>query len=189
MKRSAILILTAAALASLGSCTTTGGDSFVVITRVVQATGAAIVAGSPVQPCTVDSSAPEVLAPAFDPAIGLDIFFAVENRAPTVVTTPRLESNDFLVDQAILSYEVVGGGGTAPADSSAAAQGFVLAGNKSAAFVVQAVAAGKVTAGQTLRVHIYLQGKLLDGTTVRTNNYEFIAAAVTGAGDGSCVRH
>lgn len=170
----------------LASCTTKNQSSYIVI--------ASVLGGTPSTPATV----PPTCTPGT-----VETDFLLVNAAETqghasvrVLNTlaqngnpgtNRLNSNDFIVHQAVISYEVIG---QAPLPQQIVpADGVVPAGGSKSVgvFFFPPGAKPPATAGQTIRVTFHIEGHLIDGSSARTNEYEylFVTCAAPGCA-GSC---
>ena len=171
----AIPALSAALLVS--SCTTHGGNTFVVAARVIAAVGTQDPITKAITACKYDPGSKETVFPPFDTASALALGVVLNNRLPSTSTPTRPESNDFTAEKFVINYESTGTGTVSIAEQTLPAQGSVPAGATGVAVgVVMPVTVATTLAGQpSVRVHLYVIGRLLDGTTVKSSDYEFIA--------------
>ena len=173
--------------ALLGSCGSThGGNTFVVATKVIQPSGTIDATTKLVTNCIVSADSPEVLFPTFNGTDSLALGIALENRLQAIATT-RPESNDFVAEVVVVNYESTDGNSIAVPEQRLPVQGFVAAGNKGAVYgtLIPAVLGSGALKGKTVRVHLYVVGRLNDGSTVKSSDYEFIA--VSGPVTTACV--
>src|SRR5437762_11779811 len=170
MRRFAILSIAvlAAAVFTAAACTTKGENSALVTTKVVTGTasgGAADAgAGTPIQ-CKLDAAATELTFIPLGPDNFGQIGVGVDNRLsdPSSLNTIfRTNSADFLANHVVVSYEVIGGGGSITANATPPASGVVPAGNIATVGVVlfpsrfSAASAG-VAAGSFIRATLHVE--------------------------------
>jgi hypothetical protein len=163
----------------LAGCTTRNQNGFLEILRVTPGTFAAATATTPAS-CTLSATGAEVDFLTIDLSkrfgqLGVVVQNALVSNAQPAIN--RLNTNDFIAEQAVLSYEIIGGG-TAPPMTIAPAQGVAPAGATSTVatffFPQTANLAAAIPAGKTVRVTFHIEGKLTDGSSVRTNEYEYV---------------
>jgi hypothetical protein len=184
----AITLLTCAVLAlALSSCTTKGERSDMVLTAVVLAKFTQDPAPAPAGQGTCACPAPGALETGdvafstyFSPCVQL------ENRLPNNGDgKTRLNTNDLIIENLQVYYESTTSTPLTVPPQTIATTGFVPAGGKLTlgAFLVPATVA--LPTGP-VRVHFYLDGRLLDGSKVRTSEYEYIAIKFPGVPSDSC---
>ena len=172
----------------LGSCTTHGGNTFVVTTKIVQPTGTLDAVTKVVTNCVIDPGSPELNFPAFNTTVPLQLGIVLQNRLIAGSTPTRPQSNDFVAEKVVINYESTNTGTPGVPEQNLPAQGFVPAGGSaaiSAVLIPAGAIATALTALPSVRVHLYVVGRLGDGSTVKTSDYEFIA--VPGAATTGCV--
>ena len=193
MNANRFLVMLAAAGALLVSCTTNGQDSDLQILSLVPPTSAgAADAGNAELSCNFLTTTVGYPVQQFNVTRPFSVGIVIENHLANNAnaTLGRLNTNDFNVTQIVVTYESTDGTvlnepqqinpaeGLVPASSAAAVGGVVIPGT-----VVADLAS--VT---SVRLHIHVEGKLLDGTTVKTNEYLATAIPTTNDEDSSsCV--
>jgi hypothetical protein len=197
MRRFAILFVATAAAAvfTASACTTKGENSALVTTRVVSgvASGPADAGPGPAS-CKLDATGTSELAFI---SLGPDNFgtvgVGISNRiVDATQQNPLLRTNssDFYANHAVVTYEVIGTGGTITANGTPPASGLVPQGGTGTVGVVlfpsrfSAAGAG-IAAGTFIRATIRIEGKLLDGSTVKSSDREFLFQACGSAGCGN----
>jgi hypothetical protein len=173
MKLTTLVI--AAALAA--GCTVHDQErSFLVGTKLIQET-----AGTGTTGCVYDATTAENVFGAFDPAFGYVHAVVVENRMTdnSGLGPGRINTNDFQVQGATISTEVLIGPAQSIATQTVPANGLIPVGTAAPVAVVVAQP-GAIASGSTVRFNIQVFGHLHDGSSVRTNRYEYAAFAQTG---------
>ncbi|MFL5291400.1 MAG: hypothetical protein ACJ79U_07770 [Myxococcales bacterium] len=170
-----LIVTTTIAAALLAGCTTHGEDSFLVATKLVQAT-AGDVAGT----CIYDAATLENAFGRFDPAAGYVHAVVVENRLQdnTDLNVGRFNTNEFQVEGATVKTEVLVGPAQSIPDQTVPANGLILVAG-SLPIAIQLAQPGAIQAGSEVRFHIQVFGRLLDGSKVSTSTYQYTAAADT----------
>ena len=182
------LTLICAALLS-AACTTKNENGFLVITKIVAPVAAAGVGGG----CTLSASTDEPVFATVNPSVpptstkGFRLGAVVENRLTPNgnVTLGRLNNFDFVVEQAVVDYEAAGTVAVSIPQQIVPANGLVKA-NGSSPVGIDLFAPGTTGVpgpGTSIRVVFHFEGKLLDGSTVKTSEYEYI---VTTCGTAAC---
>jgi hypothetical protein len=180
----ALHLAVSALLISSAACTTNGGNTFLVATKVVMATGTIDPVTKLCVGATLSASSPEVL-PSFKP--GTELFglgIVVDNRLPTTVTSVnRLQSNDWVADTAVISYESTGSGAVNVPERTYSWQGYVPASASAVTTgrLISSTDSTLLAAATSIRIRMHLTGKLNDGSTAQTSDYEFLVLQ----GDGS----
>jgi hypothetical protein len=170
MKLTTIAI--AAALAA--GCTVPNGErSSLVATKVIRATGTT--------ECTYAPGTDELVFGTFDPAAGYVHAVVVINRLPdnSGIAPGRLNTNDFQVEGATITTDVLVGRAQSIAKQTVPANGFIPSGGSPLPVGLQLAQPGAILPGSDVRFHIQIFGTLVDGTTVKTNTYEYAAHAIT----------
>src|SRR5437870_13466846 len=138
MRRFAILSIAvlAAAVFTAAACTTKGENSALVTTKVVTGTasggGAADAGTGAAIVCKLDATGSELTFIPLGPDNFGQIGVGIDNRLtdPSSLNTIfRTNSADFLANHVVVSYEVIGGGGSSTANATPPASGVVPAGN------------------------------------------------------------
>jgi hypothetical protein len=185
MTRALHLVVPALLLLS-AACTTNGGNTFLVATKVIYATGTAGPGGTCLN-ATLTPSTGEALFPTYATSTpsAMLLGLVVDNRlSSTVASDNRKQSNDWTAEKGIVSYEGVGSGAINLPERSLPVQGYVPAGTIGAVLttIISKEDVALLQATQpTFRVKVHLTGKLNDGSTVQTSDYEFIATPGSGA--------
>jgi hypothetical protein len=182
-----ITLVIAAALTS-GCVVHNDERSFLVGTRIVAAVANpdATIGG-----CAYDPDTAESVFGAFDPAFGYVHAVVVENRLPdnSGLGPGRINTNDFQVEGATVTTEVLIGPAQSIGTQTVPANGFIpIAGSLPVAVVL--AQPGAIAAGSTVRFNIQVFGHFLDGSSAKSNRYEYAASAVPGfvqAGAPTCV--
>ncbi len=177
---------------ALAGCTTKNQSSYLEILRVVPGTFTAATPPATGGTCAVSTSGQEVdfLNIDLTKRFGQIAVIVINNLASNASAgINRLNTNDFIAERAVVSYEIIGGG-TAPAPVISAAQGVAPTGTTSALatflFPQGAKLGAAIPAGQTVRVTFHIEGKLVDGSSVRTNEYPYIFLTCASAGAVDC---
>ncbi len=175
----------------LAGCSTKNQSSYLEILRVTPGTFTAGTATTPAT-CVLAPGNPETTFLSIDLSkrFGL-IGVIVANNLPANASpaTGHLTTNDFIAGQAVVSYEIIGGG-TAPTQQISPAQGVAVVGSTSAIstflFPQGANLALTIPAEKYVRVTFHLEGKLTDGSSVRTNEYEYVFRTCASSGATDC---
>ncbi|MFL5362486.1 MAG: hypothetical protein ACJ78U_16110 [Myxococcales bacterium] len=168
-----LIVTTTIAAALLAGCTTHGEDSFLVATKLVQATQ-----GDVEGTCIYDAATLENAFGRFDPAAGYVHAVVVENRLQdnTDLNVGRFNTNEFQVEGATVKTEVLVGPAQSIPDQTVPANGLILVAG-SLPIAIQLAQPGAIQAGSEVRFHIQVFGRLLDGSKVSTSTYQYSAAA------------
>ena len=186
------------AIALLGllafACTTNGGRSDLVITKVVEATGGGT------GPCIFSSSTDELALSTIDPAANVGEVAAVvkNNLLDPSAINPDLYTNSaqFQPHQVVVSYEALprAPGAAAPyviPQQIIAAGGVVVpqggTGTVAAALFLPGVLPAGFAAGDIIRTSFHVEGKLADGRTVSTSQREYLFRICTGCATNVCL--
>ena len=171
------LVIPALSAALLASCTTHGGNTFLLATKVIAATGTLDPLTKLITGCKLDPGAKELAFPAFDTTNALALGIVLENRLAATATVTKPESNDFVAEKFVVNYESTGTGSVSISEQSLPAQGYVTAGGIGVAvgLLMPVSVETALTGLSSVRIHVYVVGKLSDGTTVKSSDYEFIA--------------
>jgi hypothetical protein len=171
------------------SCMTQGQRSSIVITAVATPTFTPAAGTAPAS-CQCPTASSTLSESEFLPVggSGLAPCLAVDNRLPKNDSLPiRLNTNDFQIAELHISYENVGG---TPAPLPAgeivvAVNGLVPAQSKATvpAVLVPASIGALIPPRSAVRVRAYFKGKLLDHSTIKSSEYEYI---VIGCSTGTC---
>ncbi|MFL5440328.1 MAG: hypothetical protein ACJ79W_14310 [Myxococcales bacterium] len=170
-----LILTTTIAAALLAGCSTHGEDSFLVATKLVQATQ-----GDVEGTCIYDAATLENAFGRFDPAAGYVHAVVVENRLQdnTDLNVGRFNTNEFQVEGATVKTEVLVGPAQSIPDQTVPANGLILVAG-SLPIAIQLAQPGAIQAGSEVRFHIQVFGRLLDGSKVSTSTYQYTAAADT----------
>jgi hypothetical protein len=179
-----LILTTTIAAALLAGCSTNGEESLLVATKLIQANAstAATAAG-----CAYTTDTNENVFGVFDPAVGYQHALVVENRLQdnTNLTLGRFNSNEFQVEGATVKTDVLVGPAQSIPEQTVPANGLIQVG-QSAPVAIQLAQPGAIQAGSEVRFHIQVFGRLLDGSKVKTNTYEYAAAADTITAGNPC---
>ena len=177
------------------ACTTKGENSALVITKVLTSKGTTT-AGVTTCP-TIAAGDTELSFINIGPDNFGQVGLVVDNRIVDPSTQNallRTNSADFLPHQVVASYEVLGTG-TVNAPATVAAAGDVPP-KTAGPVIVPALfpstfgaAAGGIAAGTFIRVTLHIEGKLADGSTVKTSEREYLfrACGATGCAANPCL--
>ena len=177
----------------LAGCTTKDQSSYLEILRVIPGTFAAPVPPATQGTCSISPTDKEVdfLNIDLTKRFGLVGVVVSNNLTSNAVTgINRLNTNNFIAKQAVISYEVIGGG-SGPGQVISPAQGLAPSGATSALttflFPQGANVSATIPAGKSVRVSFRIEGKLEDGSSARTNQFDYVfqTCAPTGAADCS----
>lgn len=166
-------------------CSTRNQSSYLEIQRVVPGAYTAATATTPAS-CVVTASGQEVAFLNIDLTkrygqVGVVVSSALAQNSNT--GTGRLNSNDFIAEKTVLNYEVIGGG-SSPGQVIAPAQGLVPTGGLASVVTFLFPQGGNfgasIPAGKSVRVIFHIEGKLTDGSSARTNEYEYVFVTCTG---------
>jgi len=165
------------------SCKVQNERSDLVINKVVPAT-ASVSGTAPAQNliCVFDISAAEYTPGLpYNPAESAGVVGAViQNRMPdNSIVNPdfRLDTNTFLPHQAVINYEVIpAAAGAAPAQNVVPVGGNTVpsAGTGVVGVEMFRGLALALPSGAFVRTTFHLEGKLLDGTTIKTADREYL---------------
>jgi hypothetical protein len=184
---------------ALSSCTTNSKSSALVVTSVIMGTPVltTLPDGSSSSSCSFAPGAQETEFPVF--AVnnasnnGGSAGFVVQNRLVVSANTNvvlNANSTTFSPHQAVVDYEIIGGG-TSIAEQIIPVSGGSVASGGSAVVIIPlflptaALAAAKAlpAVGGVMRATVRIEGKLDDGSTVTTSEHEFVFAVKLGATD------
>jgi len=192
MKATRTVVLSALLAAA---CTTKGENAALVITKVLTSKGTTT--GGVVTCPTIAAGDTEQSFINIGPDNFGQVGLVVDNRIvdpSTQNTVLRTNSADFLPHQVVASYEVLGTG-TVNAPATVAAAGDVPA-KTAGPVIVPALfpstfgaAAGGIAAGTFIRATLHIEGKLSDGSTVKTSEREYLfrTCGATGCAANPCL--
>ena len=184
MPRALRVISFPAMLLAAFACTTNGGNTFLVSTKIVLPTGLDPATGVCAAP-TFSASVPETAFAVFGTDVPLKMGLVLENRLVAANVSAHLQSNDFSASSLVISYQTTGAATINVPERTVAAQGYVPAAGTAAAIADVVSVADATTlktqlgAEQYVRVNIHAVGKLNDGHTVQSSDYSFIVRAGT----------
>ena len=178
-------------LALLAGCKARNQRSDVLITAIIPpkasstGSGAAAVLG-----CEFDTASPE-FTPflPYNPAENRGMIAAVvqNNLTDTSSLNPDLRTNTtiFMPHQAVVDYELIPGGG-APAEQVIPTSGVTVASGQKSAVGIEIFRGVAITPapGTYIRVTLHLEGKLADGSLVRSSEREYLFQYCTTPGCG-----
>jgi hypothetical protein len=180
----AMTFLTCAGLA-LSSCTVKGGRGDFVVSAVAMAKytpPAPPVLGSCACPTPPATETDNILYSTF-----LSPCIQVENRlANNGDGKIRLNTNDLIIDQIQISYESTTSVPLNAPPQTIGVAGFVPAAGKVTLGATLVPTTLVLPTGQAVRIRFYFDGHLLDGTKVKTAEYEYIAIHSPGAAGDNC---
>ncbi|TMA22224.1 MAG: hypothetical protein E6J88_14600 [Deltaproteobacteria bacterium] len=183
--RIAILLALAAA-----GCKIKGNPSL-LITKVISGTLTAATTSAPAL-CTFDPGSTEIDFLPYNPVENTGNVGAVVSNTilPTTAVNPTLRTDaaTFLPHQAVVDYEVIGGGASI-GEKIVPAAGAEVPSGTSAPVLMHLLPAGTLpaglAAGTIIRTTFHVEGKLVDGSTVHTSEREFLFEICTSTGCGS----
>jgi hypothetical protein len=168
----------AIAAALVAGCTVHNDErSFIVGTKIIAAT-----AGSAAtDPCVYNVATNEGAFGAFDPAFGYVHAVVVQNQLPDNggLGPGRINTNDFQVEGATITTDVLIGPAKSIASQTVPANGLIRV-NAFAPVAVTMAQPGAIDPGTTVRFNVQVFGHLLDGSSAKSNRYEYAAAAIAG---------
>jgi type IV pilus assembly protein PilQ len=137
--------------------------------------------------CTYDPATLENSFGLFDPTAGYTHALVIENRLQdnTDLVLGRVNTNEFQVEGATIKTQALVGPAQTIPDQTVPANGLILTG-QSLPVALRLAQPGAIQAGSEVRFHIQVFGRLLDGSRVKTNTYEYSAAADTLIGGNPC---
>jgi hypothetical protein len=181
----------------LTSCTTDNKSSALVVTSVIMGTATSVTLpdGTVSTSCAFAAGTQETEFPIF--AVNSlnnnngSAGFVVQNQLvtpPNANTVFISNSTIFSPHQAVVDYEIIGGG-TSIAQQIIPVSGGSVASSSSAVVIIPlflptaALAAAKAlpAAGGIMRATVRIEGKLDDGSTATTSEHEFVFAVQTAA--------
>jgi hypothetical protein len=168
--------MTILSLLGAGCMVTSGNESMVVATKVIQAT-----IGSAGTGCVYDPATLESTFGIFDPAAGYTHGLVLENRLQdnSTLTPGRLDTDDFQVEYATIKYQVVSGPAQTLPDQTVTGNALILTASKGVT-QLELVPPGFVADGTMVRMYVQVFGRLLDGSRLKSSVYQYAAAAVSG---------
>src|SRR4051812_29472355 len=174
-----LILTTTIAAALLAGCTTHGEDSLLVATKLIQANPLTATTGG-AGGCAHTLGTPQNGVGGFHPPPRYPHAGVVENRLldNTDLNLGRLNTNEFQVEGATVKTDVLVGPPQSIPDQTVPANGLIQVG-QIAAVAIQLAQPGAIQPGTEVRFHIQVFGRLLDGSKVSTNTYEYSAAADT----------
>jgi hypothetical protein len=133
--------------------------------------------------CTYTTDTLELTFGAFNPSGGgYTHGVVVENRLQnnSGLAPGRVNTNDFQIEYAVIDYEQIDGPAVVLPEQTVPGNGLILTGGKGTTeleLIPSAVA--QAIGGNTLKVRVLAQiyGRLLDGSRVKTNTYEYVVQA------------
>ena len=179
MPRALRLISLPALLLAALSCTTNGGNTFLVATKITLPTGLDPVTGICAQP-TFDPTAKEAVYAFFGTDAPLTMGLVLENRLTSADKGEHLQSNDFTTTSVVIKYESTGTAAITIPERTVAAQGYIKAKGSGAAVIDVVSTKDAATLNTQLgtdlyvRVNVHAVGKLNDGHTVQSSDYFFL---------------
>jgi len=178
-----LILTTTIAAALLAGCTTHGEDSLLVATKLIQANASTGTTAG----CVYATDTLENVFGVFDPSVGYQHALVVENRLQdnTDLTLGRFNTNEFQVEGATIKTDVLVGPAQSIPDQTVPANGLIQVG-QNAPVAIQLAQPGAIQVGTEVRFHIQVFGRLLDGSKVNTNTYEYSAAADTITAGNPC---
>ena len=152
-------------------------NAYLVAEKIIQATAS----GS--SGCIYDTSTLELTFGAFNPlGGGYTHGVVVENRLldNSSLAPGRVNTNDFQIEYAVIDYEQIDGPAVVLPEQTVPGNSLVLVGSKATTqleLVPSAVA--QAIGGNTMKIRLLIQiyGRLLDGSRVKTNTYEYVVQA------------
>ena len=173
-------LVVAAALAT-GCVVHNDERSFIVGTKLIPETASKTTPTT----CVYDAASLENAFGNFDPAAGYVHAVVVENRLPdnSALGPGRIATNDFQVEGATITTEVLVGPPQSIPTQTVPANGLIKI-NSALPIAVILAQPGAIADGSTVRFNIQVFGHLLDGSSVKSNRYEYVALARTGTRAG-----
>ena len=192
MKNNTHWLLALGAALALSACTTKNQSSYIEIGSLVPPTGSTNMDGGSPLGCAYEASTAPYTQQVFNTNRDFSVGIVVTNNLPdnSDLALGRLNTNGFLVSQVVTTYESTDGTAITAPEQITPAQGLVPTGTTVAiggTIIPQSVAIDLATV-TTVRLHVRVEGRLLDGSTASSN--EFLAVGVPTAADldsSSCV--
>ncbi len=183
------LLLASVALC-VGSCSTKNQNSELEIQKLIPpTTSEALDAAGAATSCSYSAATAEYTFQSFNTARDFSVGIVIKNNL-TQNGNPslgRLNTNDFLAMQAITTYESTDGSlvnipqQVEPIGGVAAAGGTLT----TAAILIPAAVAAQLSTVTSVRLHVRIEGRLLDGSTISTNEYLPVAVPTSSSLDSS----
>ena len=179
MKKTLLSIAPLAALLLCGCEVTYKNGGMLVATKVIAATQ--ITAGS--AGCEYKTETEELTFGVFNPlGGGYTHGVVVENRLPdnSSLGPGRVNTNDFQIEFAVIDYAQIDGPAVLMPEQTVPGNGLIpTAGKGITQLDLVPPAIALAIGGNTMKVRILAQiyGRLLDGTRVKTNTYEYVIQA------------
>ena len=173
-----LILTTTIAAALLAGCSTHGEDSHLVATKLIQATPAADTTGA--GGCAYSADTLENAFGLFDPSAGYQHAVVIENRLQdnTDLNLGRFNTNEFQVEGATVKTDVLVGPAQSIPEQTVPANGLIQVG-QILPVAIRLAQPAAIQPGSEVRFHIQVFGRILDGSKVSTNTYEYAAAADT----------
>jgi hypothetical protein len=178
MKKMIVSIAPFAALLLSGCEVPYKNNAYLVVTKVIQAQAA-----STGTSCTYTPDTNELTFGTFNPSGGgYTHGLVVENRLPdnSGLGPGRVNTNDFQIEYAVIDYAQVDGPAVVMPEQTVPANALVLIGSKGVTqvdLIPSAIAQAIGATTMKVRVLVQVYGRLLDGTRVKTNTYEYVVQA------------
>lgn len=191
MKNITHWLVLGAALA-LSACTTKNQAAYLEITALVPPSGIAASDGGAPLACTYSANTASYTQQQFNSGRDFAVGLIVVNNLPdnADLSLGRLNTNNFQITQVVTSYESTDGTAITAPEQITPAQGLVVVGTSAAiggTVIPQPVAIDLATVA-SVRLHIRVEGRLLDGSTASTNEYLAIGVPTSANFDSSsCV--
>jgi hypothetical protein len=151
-------------------------NAFLVVTKVIEAK---LDSGN----CTYAPETLEQTFGVFNPSGGgYTHGLVVENRLldNSALGPGRVNTNDFQIEYAVIDYAQIDGPAVIMPEQTVAANGLILtkgSGVTQVELIPTAVAQAIGASTMKVRVLVQLYGRLLDGSRVKTNTYEYVVQA------------
>lgn len=178
MKNILLSLAPLAALALCGCEVVYKNGGMLVVSKVIQAT-----IGTAGSGCTYATDTKELTYGVFNPlGGGYTHGLVIENRLPDnrALAPGRVNTNDFQVEFAVIDYAQIDGPAVVLPEQIVPGNGLILINSKSVTQVDLVPAAiAQAIGGNTMKVRVQAQvyGRLLDGSRVKTNTYEYVIQA------------
>jgi len=165
----------------LGACEVPyKNNAYLVVTKVIQAT---VQTSGQTTGCIYTPDTLEQTFGVFNPGGGFYTHgLVVENRLEdnSLLGPGRVNTNDFQIEYATIDYAQVDGPAVIMPEQTVPANGLILTKGKGVTqvdLIPSAVAQAIGASTMKVRVLVQIYGRLLDGTRVKTNTYEYVVQA------------
>jgi hypothetical protein len=187
-----------AGLAAAGCAVKGDSNGYLVLTKTVLPSGeidatTGVCKNAAYAPGTAQSSFMTFAPAGASGASGVRLGLVIENRLTPNAQAEggRLNTNDVVLERAVVRYELLEGGGPVPDELSTPLSGSIPAAGALAtgAVLMSPAAAAAVANGSSIRFFVEVEGHTLDGAAINSNEFETTLTACNACSDvtASCV--